>query len=112
MPEVGVLKNQAGAQSAAHFGHVLVGQIFGQNERENAAVVVMLDKCLVGHLEAAAEKFLRGENLPAGEGDRLPVGEFERSGKAEAEIEGHAGLGQGAPWRSVICPRGAGTLSR
>ena len=94
MPEVGVLENEAGTESATDFGHVLVGQVFGQNEREDAAVVVMLDEGLVGDIEGAAEKVLRGENLPAGEVDRLSVGKFERGGKAEAEIEGHAGLGQ------------------
>ena len=94
MPEVGVLENEAGTESAAYFGHVLVGEIFGQNERKDAAVVVMLDEGFVGDIEGAAEKFLRSENLPAGEVDRLSVGEFEGGGKAEAEIEGNAGLGQ------------------
>ena len=94
MPEVGVLENEAGAETAAHFGHILVGQVFGENEREDAAVVVMLNEGLVGHVEGAAEKFLGGENLPAGEVDRLSVGKFERGGEAEAEIEGHAGLGE------------------
>jgi len=94
MPEVGVLENEAGTESAAYFGHVLVGEIFGQNERKDAAVVVMLDKRFVGDIEGAAEQLFRGENLPAGEVDRLSVGEFEGGGKAEAEIEGNAGLGQ------------------
>ena len=92
--EVSGLQHEAGAESAAHFGHIFAAQIFGEDQRQHAAVVVMLDDGFVGDIKGAPQQILCGENLTAGKIDRLPVGEFERGGKTQAEIVAHARLGQ------------------
>ena len=94
MPDVSRLEHEAGAESAADRGDLGVGEIFGQDEREDAAVAVMLDQSLVGHVEALVEQFFRGEDLAAGEIDHPAVVEIQRGGEAEAEVVSHAGLGQ------------------
>ena len=94
MPEVGGLQHEAGAESAAHLGHILAAQILREDQGKHAAVVVVLDDRFIGDIERPRQQILSGEDLTAGEIDRLPVGEFERGGKTQAEIVAHACLGQ------------------
>src|SRR5204863_9421511 len=70
------------------FGRVvfLRRKIGGDLERQNSAIVIMPQDCVIGRMDWTADQFCRRRDLPMREVERLGIIKFQRSRKIDREV--------------------------